>query len=78
MLCNRTAGQIIIGGKLCNIIENTWYIMTLDSGIWRDKTIADKLMYIPNDDTQNYFICRLWLVFLTFGHSTKWTNLTNE
>ena len=32
-------------------------------GIQRDKTIADKLMYIPNDDTQNYLFCRLKLVF---------------
>ena len=24
------------------------------SGIQRDKTMADKLMYIPNDDSQNY------------------------
>ena len=23
-------------------------------GILRDKTMADRLMYIPNDDTQNY------------------------
>ena len=27
-------------------------------------------MFIPNDDTQNYF-CRLQLVDETFGHSTK-------
>ena len=27
----------------------------------RDKTIADKLMYIPNGDTQNYPFCRLQL-----------------
>ena len=47
--------------------------------------MADKLMYIPNDDTQNYpekllYIpsddtqncpfCRLQLVVETFGHST--------
>ena len=24
-------------------------------GTYRDNTMADNLMYIPNDDTQNYF-----------------------
>ena len=32
---------------------------------YRDKTIADKLMYISNDDTQNYPISRLKLVEVT-------------
>ena len=32
--------------------------------------MADKLMYIPDDDTQNYPFCRLQLVIETFGHST--------
>ena len=27
-----------------------------------DKTMADKFMYIPIDDTQNYPYCRLQLV----------------
>ena len=36
--------------------------------------MADKFMYIPNDETQNYPFCRLQLVVKTFGHSTKWTN----
>ena len=45
-----------------------------NTGIYRDKTITDKLMYISNDVTQNYFFCRLQLVIETFGHSTKWTN----
>ena len=44
------------------------------SGIYRDKTMADKLMYIPNDDKQNQTFCRLQLVIETFGHSTLWTN----
>ena len=34
----------------------------------------DDLMYIPNDDKQNYSLCRLKLVFKTFEHSTLWTN----
>ena len=32
--------------------------------------MADKLMYIPNADTQIYPFCRLHSVFVTFGHST--------
>ena len=40
----------------------------------RDKTMADKLMYILNDDTQNYPFYRLQLMLETFGHTTKWTN----
>ena len=40
------------------------------SGILRDKTVAEKLMYIPNDDTQNYLFCRLQIVVETLGHST--------
>ena len=28
-------------------------------------------MYIPNDDVQNYPVCRLQLVFETFEHSTN-------
>ena len=33
--------------------------------------MANKFMYIPNDDSQNY---PLQLVVETFGHWTKWTN----
>ena len=29
------------------------------SGIYRNKTMDNKLMYIPNDDTLNYSFCRL-------------------
>ena len=36
--------------------------MHIVSGILRDKTIADKLMYIPNDDIQNYPFFRILLV----------------
>ena len=36
----------------------------------RNITIADKLMYIPNDDAQKYPFCRLKLVVETFEHST--------
>ena len=40
-------------------------------------TIADKLIYIPNDDTQNYPFCRLKFVVETFEHSIKITNQSN-
>ena len=36
----------------------------------RDKTMADKIMYIPNGDTQNYHLCRLQLVVETYGNPT--------
>ena len=36
----------------------------------RDKTMADNLMYIPNDDIQSYPFCRLKLVVETFRHLT--------
>ena len=39
-----------------------------------DKTMADKLISIPNNDTQNHPLCRIKLVVETFGNSTKWTN----
>ena len=35
-----------------------------------DKTMADKSIYIANDDAQNYLFCRLKLVVETFGHLT--------
>ena len=37
--------------------------------------MADKLMYVPNDDTQNYPFSRLLWVVETFGHSTKLNKL---
>ena len=39
-------------------------------GIYRDKTMADKMMYIPNDDTQNNPFCILKLFVETVVHST--------
>ena len=40
-----------------------WEVKT---GTSRNKTMADKFMNIPHDDTQNY----PYLVVETFGHST--------
>ena len=39
------------------------------TGILRDKTMADKLMYNSNKVTQNYPFCRLKLVVETFQKS---------
>ena len=36
--------------------------------------MADKLMYISNDDTQNYPFCKFKLVIETLEHLTKSTN----
>ena len=40
------------------------------------RRMADKFMYIPNDDTQNYPFCRLQLVIkiLKDTQLKKWTN----
>ena len=41
---------------------------------YRDKTEADKFMYISYENSQNYPFCTSKLVVETFGHSTYWTN----
>ena len=48
--------------------NNMLYYMQEKSGIQRDKPMADKLVYIPNDDTQNFPFCRLKLVVETLEH----------
>ena len=35
--------------------------------------MTDKLMFIPNDDTQKFPLSKLKLMALTFEHSTLWT-----
>ena len=37
----------------------------------KETHMADKLMYIPNDNTHNYPFCRLKLVVEMFEHSTS-------
>ena len=39
------------------------------AGISMDKTMADKLMYILNDNTQHYPCFRLQFVVKTFRHT---------
>ena len=38
------------------------------------KTMAEKLINIPNDDTQHYTLCRLQLLVETIGHPYQLTN----
>ena len=40
--------------------------------------MADKLMYIPHDGTQNFPFCRLKLMVKTIEHSTLLTNQSNS
>ena len=44
------------------------------SGIQRDKTMADKMMYIPYDDTQIYPFCRLKIMVVTLEQKPKAPN----
>ena len=49
--------------------ENSFLIFKCEmQGSKRDKTIIDKMMWIPNGGTQNLPFCRLRLVFETFGY----------
>ena len=49
--------------------------MLYNTGILRDKTMAQKLMYIPNDDTQNYPFYKLQFVFEAFQTFTLMNQL---
>ena len=44
------------------------------SEIQRDKTVADKMMDIPYDDTQLYSLCRLKIMVVTFEQKLKAPN----
>ena len=44
----------------------------------RDETMANELMYIPNDNIQNNPFCRLQLVLETFGPDTQLNKPTNH
>ena len=64
---------------LCLIIGSTSIYLPISvgrmkliflSGILRDKTMAEKSMYIPNDDTQDNLFCRQQLLVELEEHST--------
>ena len=52
----------------CDMIYTYIRTATYTKGIRH--VMTDKLMHIPNDDTQNYPFCRLKSVVETFEHST--------
>ena len=41
----------------CHKLKRFRITKDIITGILRDKTMADKLLYIPNDDKQNYPFC---------------------
>ena len=43
----------------------------------RDKTMVDKLMYVPMNDKNNNPFCRLQFMVETFGHST-WSEVVKS
>ena len=57
------------------ILDMGLYVSTSVTGSYIiHGTMADKMIYILHDGTQNYAFCRLQFVFETFGQSAKWTN----
>ena len=56
------ASMIVFLLAMCYVYQLTY--------IPRDKIIAEKLLYIPNDDTPDYPFCILQIVVETFGQST--------
>ncbi len=55
--------------KLAQNVHTRGDLITNNKDI-RDKIMDNKLMYIPNDDTQNYPFCGVKIVVETFEHST--------
>ena len=49
---------------------------TIMSGVLGDKTMDDKLIYIPNDDKQNFPFCRLKLLVISLN--TNGLNPSNQ
>ena len=57
-------------GSLRMYINISFIVLSLKITVLpKDKTMADKLVYIPNDYTQNYPFCRLQLMDEMFGDS---------
>ena len=52
-------------------VEYMKYKRVCRAEMYRDKTIADKSMHIPNDNTRNSSFCRSKLIFETFQKSTN-------
>ena len=58
----------ILGSSIFCILSFLFSISIFVVVATLNKTIADKLMYIPNDDTQRYSFCRFKSVVETFEH----------
>ena len=63
---NETTLQVLVCNSTIKQPRQQCALFTIPR-ILKDETMADKLVYIPNDDTQNR---RLQLVVEKFGHST--------
>ena len=61
--------QKLVNSFQWNSLFIKFIVLMKNSRIYRYKTMADKLMYIPNDDTQNSIFCKLQLLVEIFGHS---------
>ena len=48
------------------------------SGIFMDKTMKDKLIYILNNDKQDYYFCRLKSFVEKFEHYYLWASQINS
>ena len=70
--CSYTMHGLIV--FKCKFPDTKYQLGSGLTWIQKDKTMPDKLMYIPSDSTQNYLFCWLQFVVETFGHSTKRTN----
>ena len=60
--------------KLQKYLLLSWKSINIEGFKGIRQCTADKLMYIPIDDTHIYPFCRLQIVSETFGHSTKCIN----
>ncbi len=56
--------------NLYNLGTDTYTECKINQGFQGIRQWSKKLMYIPNDFTPNYPLCRLKLVVETFEHST--------
>ena len=59
---------ILSTGHSCPASAGKFLKSTNKPGIYRDKTMANKLLYIHNYDIQNYPFCKLKLGFRTFEY----------
>ena len=76
-------GKLILINSVPNYLQwwgdlQSIFKVPYGAGILKDKTMAIQFVFIPNDEKQNYSICRSQLKVETFGHSTSWINQSNS